>query len=283
MADEGPTEPLPPRNPNTNVAPVPPPPPPPAPPRSPPSASPATGPAAPKPAAAPLSAFAATSYQFTTGLRAGETATIRDSGGTVLLTYRSFASVVPVVAALVCGLVVLAGVAGALFLIEKDSFLLAAIAFVLTFAFATFIGLLVPRTNVTLYDDGNPALSISQRSAFPSATFVVATPNGATLATLHKSLLARFGRNRWTITQESRFLGDAMEESFAGAFVRKILGKFSRRFETNVRIQQGGVDVGAIIRRPDGERPVDLLELSSDAMDRRVAVALATLILGREP
>ena len=222
-------------------------------------------------------------YQFMTGLRAGETAAIRDPGGKVLLTYRSFASIVPVVAALVCGLVVLAGVAGALFLIERESFLLSAVAFVLTVAFAAFIGLLVPRTNVTLYDDGAPALSISQRSTFPSTTFVVSTPNGATLATLHKSFLARLGRNRWTITQESRFLGDAMEESFGGAIVRKILGKFSRRFETNVQIQHGGLDVGTIVRRPNGDRPVDLLELSSDALDRRVPVALATLILGREP
>ncbi len=201
----------------------------------------------------------------------------------MLLTYRSFASVVPIVAALVCGLVLLAGIAGALFLIEKDSFVMAVVALVLTIAFASFIGLLVPRTNVTLYDDGNPALTISQKSVFPSATFLVATPNGATLATLHKSLLARLGRNRWTITQEGRFLGDAIEESFGGALMRKALGKFSRRFETNVHIQHGGIDVGTIVRRPDGERPVDVLELISDGMDRRVAVALATLILGREP
>jgi hypothetical protein len=201
----------------------------------------------------------------------------------VLLTYRSFASVVPVVAALVCGLVVLAGMSGALFLLEKDSWLLALAATVLTIAFATFIGLLVPRTNVTLYHDGQPALSISQRSLFPAASFVVATPNGATLATLSKSLLTRLGRNRWTITQEGRFLGDAIEESFIGAIARKLFGKFSRRFETNVQMQHGGIDVGSIRRRPDGDRPVDVLELTSDALDRRIAVALATLILGREP
>lgn len=233
-------------------------------------------------------AFSGTTYQFATGLPAGETATIRDADHKVLLTYRSFASVVGIVASLVCGLVLLAGVAAVLFLIEKDSFLLAAIASVLTIAFASFIGLLVPRTHVTLYDDGTPALSISQRSAFPSAIYTVATPNGATLATLRKSFFARLGRNRWTITQEDRFLGDATEESFARAILRKFLGKFSRRFETNVQIQHGGIDAGRIIRRPlrdaeGGERPVDLLELSGDGLDRRVAVALATVILGSEP
>lgn len=227
--------------------------------------------------------FTGTAYLFETGLRAGETATVRDLSGKVLLTYRSFASVVPIVAALVCGLVLLAGVAGALFLVEKESLLMAVVAFVLTLAFATFIALLVPRTNVTLYDDGTPALTISQKSVFPSATFLVATPNGATLAALRKSLLTRLGRNRWTITQQEHFLGDAMEESFSGAIVRKALGKFSRRFETNVQIQHGGMDAGTIVRRPDGERPVDVLELSGDGLDRRVAVALATLILGREP
>jgi hypothetical protein len=50
-----------------------------------------------------------------------------------------------------------------------------------------------------------------------------------------------------------------------------------------LQIQHGGIDVGTIVRRPDGERPVDVLELTSDGLDRRVAVALATLILGREP
>lgn len=216
-------------------------------------------------------------------MHAGETATIRDGAGKVLLTYRSFASVVGVVAALVCGLVVLVGLAGALFLLEKDSLLLAVAALVLTIAFASFIALLVPRINATLYDDGNPALSISQRSVFPTATFIVATPNGATLATLHKSFFSRLGRNRWTITQEGRYLGHAIEESFAGAIVRKIIGKFNRRFQTNMRIEHGGVEAGRVVRRPEGERPVDLLELSGEGLDRRVAVALATLILASEP
>ena len=208
---------------------------------------------------------------------------MRDADDKVVLTYRSFASVVGIVAGMVCGLVLLAGVAGALFLLEKGSTVLAGAALLLTIAFAFFIAILVPRTNVTLFDDGRPALSISQRSVFPTATFIVATPNGVTLAVLHKSFLSRLGRNRWTITQEDRFLADAMEQSFGGAIMRKLLGKFSRRFETDVAIQHGGIPVGTIVRRPEGDRAVDVLELSSDALDRRIAVALATLILGREP
>jgi hypothetical protein len=216
-------------------------------------------------------------------LRAGEVAHVRDAGDKVLLTYRSFASVVGIVAALVCGIVLLAGVAAALFLLAEGAPLRASLALVLTVAFASFIGMLVPRTSVTLYDDGTPALSVSQKSVFPSARYVVATPNGATLAVIEKSFLSRLGRNRWTITQEGRFVGDAIEDSFGGALLRKLLGKFSRRFETNMRLEHGGIAAGQIIRRPDAHRRTDVLELTSDALDRRVAVALATLILGREP
>jgi hypothetical protein len=61
-----------------------------------------------------------------------------------------------------------------------------------------------------------------------------------------------------------------------------VLGKFNRRFETNVRIVYGGIPVGRIVRRPENGR-ADVLELTSDALDRRIAVALATLVLGREP
>lgn len=211
-------------------------------------------------------------------MRAGEIASIRGDGGEVLLSYRSFAGITGVVAALVSGIVLVAGVAGAAFLFAEGSPLRGAAAIAMTIVFAVVIAMLVPRTNVTLYDDDQPALTISQRSVFPGSTFIVATPNGTPLADLRRSPLARLGRNRWTMWQDERFLGDAVEESFGRAIVRKFIGKFSRRFETDVVIRHGGFAVGVIHRRSG-----DLLELTSDALDRRVAVALATLILGREP
>jgi hypothetical protein len=64
--------------------------------------------------------FAETRYRFTTGLRAGEVANIRGDDNRVLLSYRSFASVVGIVAALVSGIVTLAGVAAVLFLSLKS-------------------------------------------------------------------------------------------------------------------------------------------------------------------
>jgi hypothetical protein len=229
----------------------------------------------PPPAA---NAFASTRYRFTTGLRAGETATIRGANDEVLLTYRSFASIVGVIAAFLAGIVAVAGAAGVLLLVYQGAPLRAAFAAILTIAFALLIAMLVPRMQVTLYDGAQPALTIAQRKVFPSATYAVSTPNGTQLAELRKSVLSRLGRNRWTIAQDGRYVGEAHEDSFAGAIRRKLIGKFSRRFETDVIITYGGIGAGRIRRRSD-----DVLELTSDALDRRVAVALATMVLGREP
>jgi len=222
-------------------------------------------------------------YRFTTGLRAGEIAAIRGDDGQVLLSYRSFATVVGIVAALVSGIVAVAGLAAVLFLFAEESPMRAAAALVLTLLFATFIALIVPRVNVTLYDDGHPALTLVQTSVFPSAVYVVATPNGVTLAELHKSFFSRLGRNRWSIVQERRLIGDAAEESLPAALIRKLLGKFNRRFETDLVLHHGGLPAGRIVRRPTPDGRADVLELTNDTLDRRVAVALATLVLGREP
>ncbi|MDQ3281463.1 MAG: hypothetical protein M3Q69_08625 [Acidobacteriota bacterium] len=201
----------------------------------------------------------------------------------MLLSYRSFASVAGVVAALVSGIVAVAGIAAVLFLIAEGAPLRAIAALVLTIAFSIAIALLVPRTNVTLYDEHHPALTIAQRTLFPAATYVVTLPNGTTIAELRKRLFSRIGRNRWTIVHDGRYLGEAFEESCPRAIVRKLLGKFDRRFETNVRLEAGRVHAGTIVRRPDTQGRMDVLELHGDVLDRRVAVAVAVLVLGAEP
>ena len=71
-------------------------------------------------------------------------------------------------------------------------------------------------------------------------------------------------------------------ESLSRAILRKIAGKFSRRYESNVQVRYFDKNVGSILRRPDSNGEVDVLEITGD-IDRRVAVALATLILGSEP
>jgi hypothetical protein len=227
--------------------------------------------------------FAQTRYRFTTGLRAGEVANIRGDQGQVLLSYRSFASVIGIVAALVSAIVSLAGLAAVLFLLAEGSPVRAIAALGLTLVFAFVIAMLVPHVTVTLYDENHPALTISQRATHPGTSYVVATPNGATLAELRKTALSRLGRHRWRVYQEGRLLAEAREESWARAMVRKVLGKFNRRYETNMIIEYGGIEAGRILRRPDAQGEVDVLELTNDALDRRIAVALATLVLGREP
>ena len=246
----------------------------------------------PPPAAAPPSPavvqrvnglFSQTRYRFTTGLRSGEVANIRGDNGHVLLSYRSFASVVGTVAALVSAIVALAGIAAVLFLMQEDLPARAFLVLILTLTFSLVIALLVPRINVTLYDEHHPALALTQLSTFPSVSYAVSAPNGTTLAELRRAPFSRLGRHRWSVLQEGRHLADATEESWGRAMMRKALGKFDRRFETNFRIEYGGVEAGRIIRRPDEQGAVDVLELTTDALDRRIAVALATVILGREP
>lgn len=198
----------------------------------------------------------------------------------MLLTYRSFASVVGIVAALVGGIVLVAGLAATAFLIAESSPVRAVIVFALTLFFVMGIALLVPRVDVTLYEGDQPALTISQNFVFPTASYVVSTGGGATLATLRRSAFSRLGRNRWTILTDGRPMGHAVEESFRRSFTRKLLGKFHHRFNANVHLEYSGFDAGTILRRG---ADADTLEVRGDLIDRRIAVALATLILGSEP
>ena len=219
---------------------------------------------------------------FTTGIRAGEQATIRDDEGNAVYTYRSFASVIGIVASLVAGIVIITGIAATFFLLVEKHPLTAMIALVLSIFFALLIVMLVPPIGVTLFNGETPAITISQRSrtSFPSATFAVVTPDGETLALLHKTLFSRLGRNRWTIFDAAnRQIGVAREDSFLGAIVRKVFGKFSRRYETNVRVDVAGTSAAEIRRR---EEP-DVLQIADDVVDHRVLIALATMVLGSEP
>jgi hypothetical protein len=95
---------------------------------------------------------------------------------------------------------------------------------------------------------------------------------------------SRLGRNRWDIlnSHDDRPIGYAVEESLSRAWLRKFAGKFNPRHQTNVRINYLGKGTGWIVRRPDSNGDVDVLDIAGD-IDRRVAVALATLILGSEP
>lgn len=213
---------------------------------------------------------------------------IRDADGKVLLTYRSFATVIGIVATLVASIVLTAGLAAAIFLLVEKRPAAGAAAIMLALAFSAIISMLVPPIRVTLYDGTRPALSIRERNrfSFPFATFVVCSANGDPVAIVRRSFFARFGRNRWTVaippTQPRAAW--ATEESLRRAIVRKLAGKFSRSREANVRIFHQGTAAGVIVRRPDMSGETDYLDLTAGGgLDRRVAVALATLIFGLEP
>lgn len=222
-------------------------------------------------------------------MRAGDTATIADSGGNPLLTYRSFATVVGVVAAFAAGVVLVAGLAATLLLTVQERPGAAASSLILTLAFATGIAALVPRIRVTLYDaTSKPALKIVQQGHLPFAPprYAVRTPEGETLGVIRKGALSRLLSHRWTITAapSNQRIAHAAEESLGRALVRKVLGKFERRYQTNIRIVQSGVPAGLIVRRPDARGETDVLEVQpGSTLDRRVAVALATLVFGAEP
>jgi hypothetical protein len=220
--------------------------------------------------------------RFTSGIPAGETAHIRDDAGNTIYTYRSFAAVIGIVAAVVAAIVLMTGVAATAFLLTEHHELTAIIAFVLSIFFALVIVMLVPPVSVTLFENNAPAITISQRSrtSFPFATYAIVTPDGHTLSLLRKSIFSRLGRNRWTILDAAgREIGFAAEESLPRALVRKALGKFNRDFDCDMRIELEGRDAGTILRR----REPDVLQVKGDACDRRVLIALATLVLGSEP
>ena len=235
-------------------------------------------------------AFVGTVYRFQTGVRAGENVPIRNEAGETILSYTSFASAIGIVAALMAGIVAVAGVAAALLLMQQDRALPAIGAAMLAVFFALFIAMLVPPTNVTVMEGDVPALTIAQRSrfAFPLVSFAVIAPAGETLALIHRSLFSRLGRNRWKVMTPDgrRMIAEAVEDSFSRAMGRKFAGKFNRKFESNVVIRSGSDTIGWIYRRPRLNGDVDVVDLSSDTtrlLDRRVAVALATLVLGAEP
>jgi hypothetical protein len=248
---------------------------------------------APPPAPAPVpppppAALDRSRFQFMSGIPAGETAYIRGDDGNALLSYRSFASIVGVIAALMSSVVLIAGVAGVIFLLIESRPVHAIAALMLSAAFAAMIIILIPATHVTIFEGASPAITIAQQSSvnFPSVTYAIGTGDGKPVARIAKSFFSRFGRNRWEILDANDFLarGEAVEESLGRALVRKLFGKFAPAYQSNIRITWNSEDAGWIIRRPAADGHADVLELNpASAIDRRAAVALAVLVLGSEP
>ena len=233
--------------------------------------------------------FFSTRYRFTPGVRTGETATISDGSGNPLFTYRSFASVTGIVAALVAGIVLVSGIAASAFLFAEKRPAAAGASLFLTLAFASVIAALVPRVRVTLYDAaGKPILKVRQqnRAPLPGTRFAVRGADGHTAATVHRSAFSRILAHRWRIDAppDQNGVAFAAEDSLRGALVRKVAGKFERKYQTNIRIIHNGIEAAKIVRRPDDRGEYDYLDIDPSAsLDRRVALALAVLVFGMEP
>ena len=193
---------------------------------------------------------------------------------------------VGIVALTVSVIVAVTGLSAVLFLLFDGRPFPATMAFLLSAAFTVVIAMLVPTTHVTLYEGSHPVLHIAQQSnvSFPIVTFAIGTQDQKVIGRLRKSVWSRLGTNRWEIlnANDDRPIGYAAEESLSRALVRKVAGKFNPRYETNIRINYLGKGTGWIVRRPDSNGEVDVLDVAGE-IDRRLAVALATLVLGSEP
>lgn len=215
---------------------------------------------------------------------------IRDERGATLFTYRSFTTIVPIVAALMSVIVIIASVAASLFLFVEQRPLAAATALLLGAAFAIVINRLVPEVRVSLLDGTEPALAIAQQSkgSFPSTRFIVTTGDGTPIGAVSRSFFSRFARNRWSLfgADGTTPVGYAIEESWGRAFLRKFAGKFRSDFQADLHIRSGNRQLATIVRRPRANGDVDLLDLGANhdaQLDPRLALAVATLVFGMEP
>jgi hypothetical protein len=248
-----------------------------------------TPPSVPPPVT-PRALLQCTRYRFDAGAPAGSVATIRSMEGETLFSYRGFASPVGVVAALMTGIVAVTGIAASAFLFWQHRPITAIASLLLASAFVSGITLLLPDLSITIFTGEMPVVTITRqsRTSLPGATYSINSGDGVLLARVRKSLSSRIGRNRWLIlaNDSDRVIGDAAETSLIAAIARKLGGTFTRSLQTDLRLRYLGRDVGTIHRRPLPNGTSDLLDVSEDPttiLDRRIALALATLILGSEP
>lgn len=185
------------------------------------------------------------------------------------------------------GVVLLAGMAATLFLVAEGRETAAAAAAALSLIFSGVIAGMVPPVRVTLFNGERPVLAIRQRSrfTFPFATYAVSAGD-SDIALVRSGVLSRLARSRWSFASPANGPrnGYAIEESLANAFTRKALGKFDRKFQSNLVIRFEGDIAAHIVRRPDENGSFDYLLITAETdLDHRVAVAIATLVFGSEP
>ena len=211
---------------------------------------------------------------------AGETVRIRDDDGNVLFTYRSFASVIGIVAALVASIVIVAGVRGGVFsdrrAQRRHGHRRIGPQRLLRVGHRSCS---CRRSTSRCSTTHSPALTIAQksRSNFPSATFTVVTPDGSPVARPPQvGLLAP----RPQPMDDRAAAGYAVEESVrpraAAKDRREVQPPLRGELSSSTRRTKSRGSSGA----PTHTATSTSSRSPAPPLDRRAAVALATLVLG---
>lgn len=230
--------------------------------------------------------FRLTRYLIDVAAPDRDRATVRNEAEQPLFYFRRHTDLVGCVAAVMAGIVVVAGAAASVILVSESSVFPALLAVALMVAFAAVILWLVPRKHFYIYDD--PAMKHvallawqESRFSFPSLRYSARLGDGTVLAGFERRASSRLGRHRWWIyDRHGSPVGSATESSLVRAFFHNFLGSLFGIFRSDFRIVANGRPVG-VVRLDAGPLDRRILDLNEDphaTFDRRIALVLAVII-----
>jgi len=220
----------------------------------------------------------------------GGISSVQDDDKTRLFYFRRPINLVGIIATLVCGFIVVSGIAATAFLLADSRYFSALLAMALTGGFSWIIVMLIPRKAIVIFNDESlqsPSIVVFQESrfAFPILRFSVRGGNGNPFAYFQKNAFRNFLKRTWWIYDSASEdpVGYAVEDSLLRATLRKI-GARVFGLRTNFRILYRGSRVGVLDRRAikDDRYALDLSEDTEFTFDRRTALAFAVMIDGVE-
>lgn len=208
--------------------------------------------------------------------------TVRSPEGDALLSYRAFGGVIGVIATFTATLVFLSASAAAVFLSLQMRLAAAAAALVLGITFAVLINSLVPSMQVRLIDPHGRIvvmLERMRRGLRPAASWIITGEAGEPLATASPNALAPYLHEAWKLRLANGSTAVASDPSILRALVRKFLASFDRSFETDLRVELGSEVQGWIRRRTADGSGGHLEVVPTAAIDSRVVLGLAAIVL----
>lgn len=216
----------------------------------------------------------------------GGVSSVQDDDRSPLYYFKRPINMVGIVATLVCGFIVVSGIAATAFLLADSRFFSALLAMALTAGFSWIIVMLIPRKAIVIFNDESlqsPSIVIFQESrfAFPVLKFSVRSQDGKPFAFFQKNAFRNLLKRTWWIYDSASAdpAGYAVEDSLLRATLRKI-GARVFGLRTNFRILYKGSRVGTLdrIQIKDDRYALDLTEDPSRTFDRRTALAFAVMI-----